>query len=150
MDIIEGGKRPSQDDQSALMPYLGTPFDKLPEPALYQIIVESGLTIAQMHRLCALNHRFGEICKKSGVWKRTFIDRFVKKRGDKRNLRKFEEWAGEPLVEFWDRRVANEPNLTGFTHLVVCSIVAKQHSNAGFAPQLKLPRGDGSFYKASF
>lgn len=120
----EGGKRQREEeeeaqqaDKRAIAPFLSTDFLHLPPTALAKIITEYGLTIAQMHALCTANKTFGRICAQADVWKRAFIARFVKQRGDRRDVAKFEEWADEPLVQRWDAVAAERPQMRGFTHL---------------------------------
>jgi hypothetical protein len=125
MDVKRGREEEEeqQEDEKALRPYLAILFDKLPPLALAQIILDGGLTIAQMHALCTANQNFARICHTAAVWKRVFIERFVRQRGDKRNSSRFEQWADEPLVQRWDSCVAMEPTLRGFTHLVAESLI---------------------------
>jgi hypothetical protein len=121
---MNNNKRGREDDKG-LAPYLGVPFDELPPTALYKVVAESGLTIAQMHRLCALSKRFARICKQTQIWKTTFITKFVRQPGDKRNPARFEQWVNEPRVQLWDTNVAMDPNMRGFTHLVAESIATR-------------------------
>jgi len=110
-----------RDDETtdvALVPYLGMPFDELPAPALAKIILDSGLSVAQLHLLCTLSKRFRRLCGLADVWKRVFITRFVEQPRDPRDAADFSQWVDEPLVKRWDRVAAEHSEIYGFTHLV--------------------------------
>jgi len=88
---------------------------------IYHIIAESGLTIAEMHKLCSLNKSFKRLCESTDLWKRVFIEKFVRKFGDRRSTRNFAPWNDNPAVALWDELAGLYRNK--FTLLVAMAYV---------------------------
>jgi hypothetical protein len=128
MDVDDEGtnkRQREEEDARAIEPFLSTDFLRLPPTALAKIVLDYGLTIAQMHALCTANATFFRICTQANVWKQAFIARFVRERDDKRDITKFEEWANEPLVRRWDAVAREWPLMRGFTHLAAEGVVVR-------------------------
>jgi hypothetical protein len=102
--------------------YANFPFAELPPLVLCKIIVDSGLTISEMHRLCSINRSFRKLCKDASIWKRAFIEKYAKEPGDKRSSADFKAWANDPIAKLWDAD-ARALREYGFTHLLALHYV---------------------------
>ncbi len=96
------------------------PIEKLPTYLLYQLIFKSGLSVANMHRLCSINRRFHQICRNWQIWDKVFIDKFLA-RGKNLTDAEREKYLGTDKYKAWRKDSKRMPEQ--FVHLLAYSIV---------------------------
>jgi hypothetical protein len=72
-------KRDRSDEElnDMVKPLEAFPLERLPTDILLKIILESGLSIAEIYRVSSINKRFRDMMNNTQFWDRVFIDRFL-------------------------------------------------------------------------
>lgn len=109
------------------------PFERLPSDLVYHMIFKSGLSVADMHRLCNINKRFHAICIDRYIWDKVFIDKFLAK---EKNTTDAEREAYLQSEEFKAWKLDSRRMPEAFVHLLAYSLFTIHNTADGPDPHI--------------
>ena len=100
-------KRERSDEEliETAKPLEAFPLEQLPTDLILKIVLESGLSIAEIHRMAYLNKRFRDLLNNTKVWDKVFIDRFLANRKNMTETERSEYYEHPEFIKWREQRM---------------------------------------------
>lgn len=91
-------------------------FERVPRDVVYKILLESGLSVSDVKRMCSLNTDWSRRICSNAFWDKLFIDRFLAKRRNMTEADRAPYYQSPAFLHWQQERAAGMTN--NFAHLL--------------------------------